>query len=67
VQETVAHLGELDPRGRAKAAALARQITGRAEQRELFEAAPRSTEVVSAAGARLSTFLLAMSIANGTW
>jgi transposase len=37
VQETVAHLGELDAEGRAKAKALARQITGRGEQRELFE------------------------------
>ena len=38
VQETVAHLGELDAQGRAKAQALARQITGRGAQRELFEA-----------------------------
>jgi transposase len=38
VQETVAQLGELDTEGRAKAKALARQITGRGEQRELFEA-----------------------------
>jgi len=39
VQETVAQLGELDAEGRAKAKALARQITGRGDQRELFEAA----------------------------
>src|SRR5262249_35686156 len=39
-QETVAQLGELDAQGRAKAQALARRITGRAEQRELFEQAP---------------------------
>src|SRR5271157_1374877 len=38
VQESVAQLGELDAEGRAKARALARQITGRGEQRELFEA-----------------------------
>ena len=38
VQETVAQLGELDAQGRAKAKALARQITGRGDQRELFEA-----------------------------
>jgi transposase len=38
VQETVAHLGELDAAGRAKATLLARQITGRGDQRELFEA-----------------------------
>ena len=31
VQETVAQLGELDGEGRAKATALARQITGRAD------------------------------------
>jgi transposase len=37
VQETVAQLGELDAQGRAKARALARSITGRADQRELFE------------------------------
>jgi transposase len=37
VQETVAQLGELDAQGRAKAKALARQITGRGHQRELFE------------------------------
>jgi len=47
VQETVAQLGELDAEGRAKATALARQITGRAEQRELFEAAPSPSEAVS--------------------
>jgi transposase len=38
VQETVAQLGELDAEGRAKAKALARQITGRGDQRDLFEA-----------------------------
>jgi transposase len=37
VQETIAQLGELDAQGRAKAKALARQITGRGDQRELFE------------------------------
>ena len=36
VQETVAHLGELDAQGRARARGLALQITGRAEQYELF-------------------------------
>ena len=40
VQETVAQLGELDARGRAKARALARTITGRADQRDLFEDSP---------------------------
>ncbi len=39
-QATVAHLGELDAAGRAKAQALARRITGRGDQRELFEEAP---------------------------
>jgi transposase len=38
VQETVAQLGELDAKGRAKAKALARQITGQGDQCELFEA-----------------------------
>lgn len=37
VQETVAHLGELDAQGRARARSLALSITGRAEQYELFE------------------------------
>ena len=37
VQETMAQLGELDAEGRAKARALARTITGRDDQRELFE------------------------------
>jgi transposase len=36
----VAQLGELDSRGRARAKALAREITGRADQRDIFEAAP---------------------------
>ena len=47
-QETVAQLGELDAQGRADARALARHITGRAEQHELFEepaAAPAKAEV----------------------
>ena len=37
VQETVANLGELDAKGRAKAKALARHITGRGQQRDFFE------------------------------
>ena len=41
VQETVAQLGELDAEGRAKARARARAITGRDDQRELFEEARR--------------------------
>jgi hypothetical protein len=44
-QETVAHLGELDAQGRANARALARHITGGAEQRELFEDRPAPTTV----------------------
>jgi hypothetical protein len=36
VQETVAQLGELDPQGRAKAKALARELMGEPLQRELF-------------------------------
>jgi len=38
VQETVAHLGELDGAGRVRARRLALQITGGREQYELFEA-----------------------------
>jgi hypothetical protein len=45
-QETVAHLGELDAQGRADAQALARHMTGRAEQYELFEdPAPAPTKL----------------------
>src|SRR5437867_5114649 len=36
VQQTVAHLGELDAHGRARARALARAITGDREQSDLF-------------------------------
>ena len=36
-QQTVAQLGELDAQGRVRAKLLAQEITGRAEQRELFE------------------------------
>lgn len=39
-QETVAQLGELDAQGRLRAEALARRITGRADQYELFEERP---------------------------
>ena len=37
IQQTVAHLGELDPEGRARAKALARAIIGDREQSDLFE------------------------------
>ena len=47
VQETVAHLGELDGEGRARARQLALQITGRREQYELFEAGGVSGEPVA--------------------
>ena len=47
VQETVAHLGELDGQGRARARRLALKITGRAEQYELFEAATTAAEPIS--------------------
>ena len=40
VQETVAHLGELDGQGRARARRLALQMNGGREQHDLFEAAP---------------------------
>jgi transposase len=49
VQETVAHLGELDAQGRANAQALAREITAgsavRAEQQDLFTPAPQAVAV----------------------
>ncbi len=47
VQETVAQLGELDAQGRARARALALQITGRDEQYELFEAAAGASEPIA--------------------
>src|SRR5437867_6179250 len=37
IQQTVAHLGELDAEGRARAKALARAIIGEREQADLFE------------------------------
>ena len=47
VQETVAQLGELDAEGRASARLLAQQITGRAQQQELFEAAAPAVQRVA--------------------
>jgi hypothetical protein len=47
VQETVAHLGELDGQGRARARLLALQITGDQEQYDLFEAAAGAGEPVA--------------------
>ena len=47
VQETAAQLGELDARGRAQAKLLARQLTGRGDQRELFEAEGPGGETVA--------------------
>jgi transposase len=47
VQETAAHLGELDGEGRARARLLADELTGRADQRELFEAAPAGAQTVA--------------------
>src|SRR2546425_1924400 len=46
VQETAAHLGELDGEGRVRARRLAQAITRRADQRELFEAAPAAEHAV---------------------
>lgn len=46
VQETVAHLGELDAQGRARARRLAFAITGR-EQYDLFEAGSPASEPVA--------------------
>ena len=47
MQETAAHLGELDGEGRVRARRLAQAITGRADQRELFEAAPVAEHAVA--------------------
>ena len=47
VQETVAHLGELDGQGRARARRLALQITGDREKYDLFEAAVGAGEPVA--------------------
>jgi hypothetical protein len=38
VQEVVAHLGELDAQGRARAKLLAQEMSGGGSQQELFEA-----------------------------
>lgn len=46
-QETVAHLGELDAQGRARARRLALKVTGGAEQYELSEAAAGRGEAVA--------------------
>jgi len=48
IQETVAQLGELDGEGRATARLLAQQITGRAQQRALFEGAAPDAQRVAA-------------------
>jgi transposase len=55
IQETVAQLGELDAEGRARARALARQITGRGDQHELFV---ESLPSISAAKVRLDRIRL---------
>src|SRR5512145_1521822 len=47
VQETVAQLGELDAKGRARARSLALRITGRSEQYELFEAPAEAAEPIA--------------------
>src|SRR2546428_7442598 len=47
VQETVAHLGELDGEGRARARLLAQQITGGREQHELFEETATGDQTVA--------------------
>jgi transposase len=47
VQETVAQLGELDAQGRLRAEALARRITGRADQGELFEERTRPERTIA--------------------
>jgi hypothetical protein len=46
LQQTVAHLGELDAQGRARAKALARAITGEIDQPDLFTAADEPIEAI---------------------
>ena len=46
VQQTVAHLGELDAEGRARARALARSIMGEREQAELFSPPDLADEAI---------------------
>lgn len=45
IQQTVAHLGELDEHGRLKARALARQLIGAPEQAQLFDDGSRDVTV----------------------
>ena len=47
VVQEAAHLGELDGEGRVRARRLVQAITGRADQRELFEAAPPAEHAVA--------------------
>jgi hypothetical protein len=46
IQQTVAHLGELDTQGRARAKAVARAITGELEQPELFSPPDEPAEAI---------------------
>ncbi len=46
LQQTVAHLGELDAQGRARARALAATVTGHRTQADLFEAPDPTAEAV---------------------
>lgn len=46
-QQTVAHLGELDAEGRARAEALAQMFTGAGKQLELFEAPSQAPQPVA--------------------
>ena len=47
VVQEAAHLGELDGEGRVRARRLVQAITGRADQRELFAAAPPAEHAVA--------------------
>lgn len=54
IQQTVAHLGELDDNGRLQARALARSLIGQPEQAELFnDGAPNPTVAVRLKGVRV--------------
>src|SRR3990172_5496447 len=54
-QETVAHLGELDAEGRLRARSLARHLTGRGDQFDLFEdgTSPKETVAIRLDGVRV--------------
>ena len=57
-QQLVAHLGELDSEGRARAAALARHMMGTCEPGELFEAPKAAAQALPVRIEQVSEVLL---------